>query len=917
MRFVVAATLLTVAAFVPTSHADPHADPNVIGQPAARQMEPGICIDASVRTEHPLHYDVTVAGSLAFVARLQNGLDVYDVAQPGTPLLLDSYQPPGRIMSVVVAGGYAYICNEDVANVFQTVDRGIAIISIANPSNVTPVGLLLEPKRPEAAQLVDSLLYVADASSTAGKLWIVDVSDPFAPGVIGSYASPNAVKGVSVVDSLAYLAASAGGMVVLNVADPASPVFVASLPGVSPAYDISVTDTVACIARVLDGIALVDVSNPASPVLLGSYDTPGSANKVQVLGDFVHVADIAGGYLLVDISDPVHPQLVATAPYTDRTLGLYSTGTRTFAAEDTFFTVYELSEIGGCGNGAIGPCEDCDDSNFVRGDGCGDCRLEEFVYSCSQAQFSTIGLADGLCLRDSLLFVADGSAGLQVYNARYTAAPLYLGGCNTPGVARRVDAQGNLAAVADQNGGLRLIDVSDPTRPLPLGSWNPGGPVRDVRLVDSLAYVTCGGSFHVVNVSHPDSPFAVASLSLLSDGLDLEISGDRAFVADGDYGISLIDISNPASPTKIGSHSFAGITRDLAVKDDTVYVASSTGGLSTMLALPSGAFQTISQLPSVNSRQVARQGKYLYAAHSGVGLKLFDVTVPTAPQLVETMPFSGTQNLLVNGGRVFQGSEHVIYLNVVSIRGERWCGNGIVEPGESCDDSNYVSGDGCDPCCQLETPPALCGNGNVEFPEECDDGNLVGGDGCNGLCESEPPVCGNGILEYPEPCDDGNLDPADGCNASCQLVPVCGDGVVVSPEECDDGGRVSGDLCDSNCQYEHTCGDGNLELGEECDDGNSAPLDGCSATCRLEECQVQLAGDVNGSHTVTSSDIIALVTYCFKSGPPPTPCEAVADVNCSGAITSADIIRLVDYVFKGPGLCNICGNSPLADLCLD
>src|SRR5262249_45637201 len=31
------------------------------------------------------------------------------------------------------------------------------------------------------------------------------------------------------------------------------------------------------------------------------------------------------------------------------------------------------------------------------------------------------------------------------------------------------------------------------------------------------------------------------------------------------------------------------------------------------------------------------------------------------------------------------------------------CGNGVVEPGEACDDGGTVAGDGCDSTCQIET----------------------------------------------------------------------------------------------------------------------------------------------------------------------------------------------------------------------
>jgi subtilisin family serine protease len=54
--------------------------------------------------------------------------------------------------------------------------------------------------------------------------------------------------------------------------------------------------------------------------------------------------------------------------------------------------------------------------------------------------------------------------------------------------------------------------------------------------------------------------------------------------------------------------------------------------------------------------------------------------------------------------------------------------------------------------------------------------------------------------------------------------------------------------------------------------------------------------DINGA--TTSSDIIQLVNYVFKSGPI-SPDPWVMDVNVDGTVTSADIIVLVDYVFKG------------------
>ncbi len=71
-----------------------------------------------------------------------------------------------------------------------------------------------------------------------------------------------------------------------------------------------------------------------------------------------------------------------------------------------------------------------------------------------------------------------------------------------------------------------------------------------------------------------------------------------------------------------------------------------------------------------------------------------------------------------------------------------------------------------------------------------------------------------------------------------------------------------------------------------------------------------ICGDVNANGAITSSDIIYLVNYVFKSGPAPKPIES-GDANNDSVITSADIIYLVNYVFKsGPApVCSSGGTS--------
>jgi fibro-slime domain-containing protein len=227
------------------------------------------------------------------------------------------------------------------------------------------------------------------------------------------------------------------------------------------------------------------------------------------------------------------------------------------------------------------------------------------------------------------------------------------------------------------------------------------------------------------------------------------------------------------------------------------------------------------------------------------------------------------------------------------------CGNGILDPGETCDDGNAKSGDGCDGTCTVETgytcpnvgkacvSNLTCGDGLPGPDESCDDGNTVGGDGCSVKCAVEVgfvcptfgkacepsvslPVCGNGLVEYGESCDDGNTASSDGCSSACQTETgytcvgtvctkdkACGNGVLEQGEQCDDGNLIPGDCCNGACKLEpfcacaaapldagvpgqicHTtiqCGDGVVSGSEACDDGNTVGWDGCSADCSTVE----------------------------------------------------------------------------------
>ncbi len=409
------------------------------------------------------------------------------------------------------------------------------------------------------------------------------------------------------------------------------------------AQAIEVVGGIAYVADGDDGLLIFDISDPSAMALLGSFDTAGFARDVLfedslISGQVVYVADGSSGVVVIDVNDPSAPTQI----------GSYATSGQ----------AYGLSYHGGFGDGPY---------LSIAAGAQGVIVLDvsfPFVPLFKDSH-TTVGFAYDVATDvvggTDYLYVADGSAGLEMYRllSGYTITPRMT--TNTPGSARGVEVVGDIAYVADWTSGLQVLDLSvDRDSPVIVGSLSTSSQALDVKVSGATAYVADQeGGVQAIDVSVPASLVGLGAIGVPNSALALDIVGTDIFVAAGQFGVLALDM------TELDGLVSSSLLDMYAWGDGNIYNPEHTvvvGDIAYVSRNGLHLFDVSSGSPIVvntygigtDTAGVFVSGGTAYLT-DGTGLKIIDVRVPTNLVLLGSYDTPGLANDVAVDGNVGDG----------------------------------------------------------------------------------------------------------------------------------------------------------------------------------------------------------------------------------------------------------------------
>ncbi len=281
----------------------------------------------------------------------------------------------------------------------------------------------------------------------------------------------------------------------------------------------------------------------------------------------------------------------------------------------------------------------------------------------------TWDMAKALSKRNNQLFIADGTAGLQIFDISDAASPQWLAHIDTPGYARDVEAVDQRTFILDSYLGLVVIDNHEVRSPRIVASLPLPGNPRSMARDGDLMFITCSDQgLAVANIADPDHPTLLHILDIPSHARDVAVQGNLLAVSDQEDLIQLYTMVTPQVFNLRGSIYQQNLyTQKLAFHNGLLLCGGYGQGLGIInVDDPDTPFIQGQQYSSLGDFSAFTMiGDRLIAANAAVDL--VDFSTPQQPPLLGSAAVPGNNRNLATYGDFTYVSNNEDGLRVVDL----------------------------------------------------------------------------------------------------------------------------------------------------------------------------------------------------------------------------------------------------------
>ena len=237
---------------------------------------------------------------------------------------------------------------------------------------------------------------------------------------------------------------------------------------------------------------------------------------------------------------------------------------------------------------------------------------------------------------DSLhLYLSSPFGQFRVYDISNPVSPNLISDTHLGGFGDIEVCGNSILALDNWSGKIYRIDVSDPANPVVVTSttWSAHSPSRIRYTGGNYAYIAGrADGLVIVDISNPDTIVVLSTTPSVGEAVDIDISGNRAFVAVAWYGVKVLDISNVTFPQIISSLYIGNPGRIVAINSNialcTIFPSNVVHLLEVDISDTSNPTSHIVKILPGISYNVAFRNQYAFLASGLGGIRILDISTP-------------------------------------------------------------------------------------------------------------------------------------------------------------------------------------------------------------------------------------------------------------------------------------------------